>query len=79
MDEVQHLLGRIEDKIDGITKRIDEQQQGLYGAGGIEPRLRTVETDVAVVKTRAGMISTGISTGIAVLSWVLSWMFKGGK
>ena len=75
-DEIQKTLGRIEEKVDGLCDRIDRQGQAIYGSGGIEPRLRFVEQDMAVIKTKAGVVSAAVSTIIMVLGWLLPWVFK---
>ena len=60
------LLGKIDGKLDGISKHLSAQDQRL---DGIEERLRTVEQKAAV----SGAISGGaISVGIALI-------IEGGK
>lgn len=60
------LLGKIDGKIDGISKHLTDQDKRL---DGIEERLRTVEQKAAVT----GAISGGaISVGIALI-------IEGGK
>ena len=59
-EEIGHTLGRIEEKIDGLMNRMDRQQESLYGRGGMETRVRGLEQDMAVIKTKAGFLSAGI-------------------
>ena len=76
----KELLIRIDERVRMIQVDMETHQEVLLTHITAEDlRLRQIETDMAVVKTKAGMISTGISTGIAVLSWILPWMFKGSK
>lgn len=55
------LLGKIDGKLDGISKHLSDQDKRL---DGIEERLRTVEQKAAVT----GAISGGaISVGLALI------------
>lgn len=75
-DNIEHMLGRIEGKIDALAERVERQSDGIYGRDGIEPRLRALEQDCAVMKTKAGFLAATISAVIAALSWLIPWMFK---
>lgn len=68
------LLGKIDGKIDGISKHLSQQDTRL---DGIEARLRTVEQKAAVT----GAISGGaISIGIAlIIEGAKQWMHGGGS
>lgn len=67
------LLGKIDGKIDGISKHLTQQDTRL---DGIEERLRTVEQKAAIT----GAISGGaISVGIAlIVEGAKQWLHRGG-
>lgn len=66
------LLGKIDGKLDGISKHLSAQDTRL---DGIEERLRTVEQKAAV----SGAISGGaISVGLAlIIEGAKQWMNRG--
>jgi hypothetical protein len=66
------LLGKIDGKLDGISKHLGQQDTRL---DGIEERLRTVEQKAAVT----GAISGGaISVGLAlIIEGAKQWMARG--
>ena len=70
-DQLERTLGRIEEGIKNLNLRMAENNHSLYGDGGIEPRVREVESDVKVMKAQAGMISFVVSTVVAVGGWFL--------
>lgn len=65
-DQMERTLGQIEGKIDGLIERMDRQHEGLYGHGGLEPRLRSVEGDMRAIKAQAGLISFVVSIFTAI-------------
>lgn len=75
-DTIEHTLGRIEGKIDALFERVERQSAGIYGPSGIESRLRALEQDCVVMKTKAGFLSAIISTIIVTLGWLIPWIFR---
>ena len=74
--DIGNTLGRIEQKIDDVVNRLDRQNESLFGQGGIEPRLRKIETEMAVIETKAGFISALISGAVALAATAIGWIFK---
>jgi hypothetical protein len=68
------LLGKIDGKLDGISKHLSDQDKRL---DGIEQRLRTVEQKAAV----SGALSGGaISVGLAlIIEGAKQWMKQAGS
>ncbi len=76
----KELLIRIDERVRMIQVDIKTHNESfLAHIVAEETRLRLLETDVAIVKTKAGIISAGIASGIAALGWIIPWMFKGSK
>ena len=74
--DVVTAMSRMEEAIVGLRRDMDNRFNqlsatltGSSGDGGIEKRLRTVETDDAVLKTKVGVVSFVIS---AVVSAIIS-------
>jgi hypothetical protein len=67
--EIQIALGRIEQKIDDVRIR-------LLGEDGMEARLRMNETDIAVMKAKAGMIAAFVSLLVSVISAAAHWLIQ---
>ena len=72
-DDIQRTLGNIETKIDGLAERMDRQNDHLFGPGGFEQRLRGVETEQAVIRAKAGVISAAVSATIALIASYFHW------
>lgn len=71
MDEnhIQIALGRIEQKIDDVRAR-------LLGEDGMEARLRQNETDIAVMKAKAGMIAAFVAFIVSLVSAATHWILQ---
>ena len=77
--DVVTAISRMEEAIVGLRRDMDIRFNqlnmtltGSSGDGGIEKRLRTVETDDAVLKTKVGAISIVISTVVSAIISVLA-------
>ena len=77
--DVITAISRMEEAIVGLRRDMDIRFNqlnvtltGSGGDGGIEKRLRTVETDDAVLKTKVGAISIVISTVVSAIISVLA-------
>lgn len=73
-------LARIEQKIEDAIGRIERQNASLFGAEGIESRLRAVETGITVLRTearvKAGIIAAFVSGVVAIGATIIGAFFK---
>ena len=77
--DVVTAISRMEEAIVGLRRDMDTRfnqlnvtLSGSSGDGGLEKRLRTVETDDAVLKTKVGSISFIISAVVSAIISVLA-------
>jgi hypothetical protein len=74
MDEekIASALGRIDEAIRGQSAEIARLRSGLYGDGGLEPRIRATEQDIVKLKT----IWTTVAAVVGGLASYLSDVFR---
>ena len=77
-DDIQNSLGRIEQKVDSLqdqmAERLGRVDNMLFDR--IEPRVRDLENDMTVVKTKASMVSAMVAVVVAALFNVAGWVLK---
>lgn len=81
MNDLERAVGRLEGEIKSgfrdLAARIDRMHRGVFDDGGIEPRLRDVEYDMREIKTKAGLIATGVSIMVAFGARLVKLFFSG--
>ena len=77
-DDIQNSLGRIEQKVDSLQDQMGERLGRLDNMlfDRIEPRMRNLENDMAVVKTKASMVSAMVAVVVAALFNAAGWVLK---
>lgn len=69
-DQIERSLGRIEEAMRNNGERLDRIHDGLYGDGGLESRVRVVESDIKVVKALSVFISFITSIAVTIGGWI---------
>lgn len=64
--DIAEALGRIENKVDNVQATVL----------GLEPRIRTLETDSAVIKTKAGIASAIVAAVVTSAFTIAGWLLK---
>lgn len=70
------LTGTMEVGFKSVEDRLDRHHRAMYGEGGVEKRLRDVETKQAVIKSKMIKTPALISAATAAILWLLSYIIS---
>ncbi len=69
-------IGTVEKGFKNVEARLERHHKAMYDKGGVEERLRTVEGDQKVLKSKMVKTPAIISAGVAVVLWLLSYVLS---
>lgn len=79
-NDLERTVGRLEGKIEqgfrDLCSRIDRMNVGVFGEGGLEPRLRECEGEMREIKAKSGLIAFIVSLVIGASVWIVR-LFNG--
>ncbi len=74
--ELGKCIGAMEKGFENVEKRLERHHKAMYDEGGVEERLRDVETKQAVLKSKMIKTPAIISAVTAALLWLLSYVLS---
>lgn len=74
--ELGRCIGTMEKGFKNVEGRLERHHLAMYGGGGVEERLRTVETTTKVIQTKMIKTPAMISAATAAILWLLSYIIS---
>ncbi len=74
--DIGKLTGTMQQGFKNVEDRLDRHHKAMYDEGGVEERLRSVETTGAILKSKMIKTPALISAITAAVLWLLSYVLS---